>query len=349
MDLISNRLFDQHETKLMDENAWQKQGIPEEVLMGMACQSLFLANAELWSLGSSIWIFCGPGGNGGDGYGLGYLLHQAGFNVRIWEEKESKKKASVFYRNLAKEAGVPFHSFADFMRISLGTSTLEIPKKHSVICVDALLGTGTSGELKKELAQLVTELNRTEIFQYRLSIDLPSGFSKGNAIFFKPDRIHELGTRKWENLGFALDGRFIQKVFTPLGFSLDLFSELPKSKIWEPLPLTKIKLESERKETGHKYTAGSAVFIGGESGFNGAIVLAQSAFQGFGGGISKIYSPSEETRNFSLVQDPSRMVQSLEFLESDSFLDKAKVIVIGPGTRNLDFFPWGTESRFQDK
>ena len=102
----------------------------------------------------------------------------------------------------------------------------------------------------------------------------------------------------------------------------------------ELIPLLK------RKATNHKYSSGSAIFFGGDSGMEGAIMLSSSIFQGLGGGISKVFTPAESTKQSIIAKDPSRMVTLGDGsdIQSDSFYTKTKTLVMGPGIRNYPEF-----------
>lgn len=324
-------LYTNHEARAIDRFAHETLGYPETTLMGMAALAVFHANEDLWSTAEEIWIFAGTGGNGGDGYALANILFEEGFQVRVFQTGKPKRKDAEFFSNLCQTAEIPVHSLSEID--AYGTRA----ESGSLLLVDALLGTGLENELSLELTQLIQWINASNLFFYKLSLDTASGFVPDRKTnFVEADSIEELGSRKWENIGFTLGDKIVPRYYESIGFptrshkSKDTFSEryyLEKMDLEEVLPLLK------RKHTDHKYSAGSAIFFGGDESMSGALMLSTSAFHSLGGGISKIFTPVASTRDLILQSDPSRMVQvgSGEEIASDPFFQKAKVMAVGPG------------------
>lgn len=111
--MIKHPIYTNEESKFIDEYCHHTLNYPETTLMGMAAVSVFHANEDLWSTAEEIWIVCGTGGNGGDGYALAQILFQEGQNVRIFSYEKPKRKDSLFYAEQCIRAGIPIHSFED--------------------------------------------------------------------------------------------------------------------------------------------------------------------------------------------------------------------------------------------
>lgn len=330
-------LFTNKESKALDSLTTKELGFPEETLMGMAALSVFHANEDLWKTAESIWILCGTGGNGGDGYALAHTLYQEGYNVRCFSTAPNKSEAGKFYETLVKKTLGDTRNLEDFYK------EWEEAEEDSVLLVDALLGTGFQGELSPELLELIETINESEVFFYRLSLDTPSGWNpyilgkeeKSN-VFVYADSIEELGTRKWENVGFIYEkDSIIPRYYESIGFPIrtHLNQENFSNRFYlEPDPESAISMV-KRKNKDHKYSAGSAIFYGGEKGMEGAILLSEEAFSRLGGGISKIFSPSSQISSYVLKEDLSKMSKTSSFLEisEDPFFTKTKTIVAGPG------------------
>ncbi|MFQ5758192.1 MAG: NAD(P)H-hydrate dehydratase [Candidatus Bathyarchaeia archaeon] len=114
-------------------------------------------------------IFCGLGGNGGDGFVAARHLVCLGFKVEVMLAGGSKDILDEEARRnwLALRAlkdTVAFHEIYD--------SALVLSVEAEVI-VDALLGIGLKGVLRPPFLQLVKKMNEAEAF--RVSVDVPTG------------------------------------------------------------------------------------------------------------------------------------------------------------------------------
>lgn len=330
-------LFTNKESKSLDSLTTKELGFQEETLMGMAALSVFHANEDLWKTAESIWILCGTGGNGGDGYALAHILYQEGFPVRCFSTAPNKSEAGKFYEALVSKTLGATSTLEDFY------NEWEEAKEDSVLLVDALLGTGFQGKLSEELVELIETINDSEVFFYRLSLDTASGWDPNSLgkpgetnVFVYADSIEELGTRKWENVGFIYEkDSIIPRYYESIGFPIKThLNKVTFSNRYylEPNPESAVQA-LKRKNKDHKYSAGSAIFYGGETGMEGAILLSENAFSRLGGGISKIFSPSPQISSFVLKEDLSKMTKSSSFpdITSDPFFIKTKTLVVGPG------------------
>ncbi|TGL37573.1 NAD(P)H-hydrate epimerase [Leptospira perdikensis] len=330
-------LFTNKESKALDSLAIKELGFREETLMGMAALSVFHANEDLWKTAESIWILSGTGGNGGDGYALAHTLYQEGYKVRSFSTAPNKSEAGKFYETLVSKTLGAIGSIDDFYK------EWEEAKEDSVLLVDAILGTGFQNELSEELTELIETINDSDVFFYRLSLDSPSGWnpyalgkSEEPNVFVYADSIEELGTRKWENVGFIYEkDAIIPRYYESIGFPIRThLSNVTFSNRYylEADPESAIQT-LKRKNKDHKYSAGSAIFYGGETGMEGAILLSEQAFSRLGGGINKIFSPSTKISSLVLKEDLSKMAQtsSISEISNDPFFAKTKTLVVGPG------------------
>ncbi|XDD47907.1 NAD(P)H-hydrate epimerase [Leptospira sp. WS39.C2] len=338
-------LFTNKESKTLDSLAISSLGFSEQTLMGMAALTVFHANEDLWKTAESIWVVCGTGGNGGDGYALAHFLFQEGYEVKVFQTAPNKNNAGKLYESLVKSTFGAIGNLEDFHKEETQT------KEDSVLVVDALLGTGFLSPLTDEHHDLIDTINDSDVFFYRLSLDTPSGWDphslgqneKKNHNFVFADSIEELGTRKWENVGFIYEkDNLIPRYYEAIGFPIRTHlteSNFSKRFYLESEPEKAIQV-LKRKNKAHKYSVGSALFYGGGKGMEGAILLSESAFSRLGGGISKIFSPSQTITNLVLKEDLSKMAVTSDFqtIVNDPFYAKTKTLVVGPG---LTAYPEG--------
>lgn len=173
------RVLTRAEVRNVDQRAMAEYGIPGVVLMenaGRGCAELI--NRD-WPAGTAV-ICCGKGNNGGDGFVIARYLDKAGWSVRVrlvHPPHETTGDAAVFLQSVMKAgtdvrvvhriSGGPAESLA----INWPSFTSEL--KSADLIVDALLGTGLSGEVKTPYAEIIEAINASESLV--LAIDLPSG------------------------------------------------------------------------------------------------------------------------------------------------------------------------------
>lgn len=115
----------------------------------------------------SVVVLCGKGKNGGDGFVVARKLHENGYAVRVLlvcGEPTADSAKEMFAR--LTEFGIAVENYSGS---ELQTSRL----KAADILVDAIFGTGFSGELPDALCNLFAFLETCPGFM--VSIDLPSG------------------------------------------------------------------------------------------------------------------------------------------------------------------------------
>src|SRR3990172_12548715 len=94
-------------------------------------------------------IFCGLGGNGGDGFVAARHLLAAGFEVIVilaGRSRDISHEAALCNWNILQ-------SIKDKVNLIEVTDSALIPKVHVGIVIDALLGTGTKGKLKPPISK----------------------------------------------------------------------------------------------------------------------------------------------------------------------------------------------------
>lgn len=150
-----------------DRRAIEIHGIPGFTLMQRAGESAWHALLAYWPEVQQLEIFCGTGNNGGDGFILAALAIEAGVDVHVWlagpDERIRGDARSAYELALSRQ--VPVNPAADF-------SACPLPDQQCVI-VDALLGTGLSGEVRGGVLSLIDLINNSELPV--LAIDIPSG------------------------------------------------------------------------------------------------------------------------------------------------------------------------------
>lgn len=221
---------------------------------GIAVARLALAIAPH---AQTVWIACGPGNNGGDGFEAARYLKLLGKSPVVTSVTPTNGMPSDAHasRQSALQAGVVF--------------TREIPERFDM-CVDAMFGIGRVRMLDAPFTHWIKVMNHgtTPV----LSIDAPSGLNsdtgEAQSCCIRADATLSLLTLK-PGL-FTGDGRaFSGDVwFDPLDV---VTTGDPCAQLNESPPLR------NRAHNTHKGSFGDVCVIGGAGGMAGAAVLASQA------------------------------------------------------------------------
>lgn len=322
-------------------------------LMGFAAKSFSAVYSEEFNQASRIYILTGKGNNGGDGYALAYFLLCEYKNVSVieWTSKP-KTDSAEFYREQYSNLEGKIESFDQW--IVMVEKYSQPTSRDNVVVVDCVLGTGAHFDWNEDLKNWENSLL---CFQSRHPDSILLALDHKTFPNLSYDSLGEIGCFKEENLGVPLS----DKREIPIGFPISVFLKDKKyDKKSKYIYLSQKTNESyknpfSKAPNDHKYSAGSAAFIGGENGMEGGLYLAISAFMGLGGGIAKAWFFSEEAKTLFLPTNPSLMVERVNELGilQDSFFFKTSVVLLGPGTspekdygmilRNL--YDWSRKNR----
>jgi len=160
----------------MDAVAIEQYGVKGLILMENAGRACAQAAAGMMSRTSegSVAVFCGPGNNGGDGFVIARHLTNWRHAARCYlvgSIDEALRKAGDAAVNLeiALNMDIPV---AELTGPGSAASAIEEASGGDLI-VDALLGTGASGEVREPFRSLIEGINACGVPV--LAVDLPSG------------------------------------------------------------------------------------------------------------------------------------------------------------------------------
>ncbi len=162
----------------VDRRAMEMYGVPGVVLMENAGRNaariIRKLHAELRQNDRAIpvTIVCGRGNNGGDGYVIARHLHNVGLPVELFLAAPiaSLSGDAAVHARIVEKMKLPTHPFDSPESIKAHRGKLL----QSGIIVDAILGTGFTGEIRPPLDVIIEAMNAAPR-AIRVAIDVPSG------------------------------------------------------------------------------------------------------------------------------------------------------------------------------
>lgn len=265
-----------HEMAELEQLAIGEYGISGLILMENAarsfCDALEKATGAL--NGRRITIYCGGGNNGGDGFAIGRHAANRGANVTI---------AAVFDPHRLKADAKT--NFDIITRMGLLVLPWQEAAEHPCdIVVDALLGTGFSGELREPMPQVFHAINTAQAFV--AAVDIPSGCSADDGA--AAEAVHADLT---VTFGLAKVGHFLypakefcgQLVVTDISLPHTVVADFPSRVcVMDEGLLSRLP---KRSENSHKGNFGKVLAFVGSAGMGGAAVMASAAVLRSGAGM----------------------------------------------------------------
>ena len=163
-----NPFITSSEMRALEVNA-QYFGVNLIQLMENAGRSVALEIISRFQKNKKALVFCGLGGNGGDGFVVARHLLAADFEVTVVLMGRSRD----INHGAALSNWVILQSLQDKVDLLEVTDSSLIPKVNAGIVIDSLLGTGTKGKLKPPIMQAVNYIN--SLSSFKISVDVPSG------------------------------------------------------------------------------------------------------------------------------------------------------------------------------
>jgi NAD(P)H-hydrate epimerase len=317
---LPNELYRAEQVRAMDRYAIDTEGIPGSELMRRAGAAAFAALRERWPEARTLSAVCGAGNNGGDGYVVARLAHQAGWDVRIYPVAPLaglKGDALTACREYREAGG----SVLDFVPVDF---------EGAEILVDGLLGTGLDREVAGLYAEVIRAANRYG--GKLLALDIPSGLHADTGAV--------LGAAVKADLTVAFIG-LKQGLFTGDGLEYsgrvafaDLDTPPTVKRCVQPSAWLLPPLEHGlplRPRQAHKGQFGHALVVGGDHGYSGAARMAAEAAARVGAGLVSVATRKEHAALLNLGR-PELMCHGVANREeAQTLLARATVVAVGPG------------------
>ena len=168
-------VMDRQTVRAFDAWAINEMGIDGVVLMENAAINCTRVMLEQFSneIKAGVCIFCAGGNNGGDGFVIARHLYNHHIPVKLvlcTDPAKIKGDARANYEICVKK-GIPMTAL--HIESNALCKDVEDVIGHSGLLVDALLGTGLQGQLKEQMALLISSINSHNI--PIVAVDIPSG------------------------------------------------------------------------------------------------------------------------------------------------------------------------------
>jgi len=323
------KVFSTSVVRQLDEYTIKNEPIASIDLMERAAIGLCKKFLEIFSSPLPVYVFAGPGNNGGDALALARMLLQKNYSVSVYLIHTGKLSADCEAnknRLIEKFPGSLHDFFTDFYPVDF--------KENSVI-IDGLFGSGLSRPLSGIYAEAVRWINNSG--KTVVSIDIPSGLAGEEnkdlsqpivkadytfslqfpklSFFFSEN---ESFVGKWEIIEIGIHPEAIRREPTDFYF-------LEKKDVIPFLP--------ERKKFSHKGTYGHTLIVAGSVGMAGAAVLSARAAIRSGAGLVSVHSAAAN-RIILQTKVPEALFESDtedNFISELKNLQKYNALAIGPG------------------
>ena len=299
-------------------------------------------------------IFCGLGNNGGDGLALARLLladREIGLTVLLaGSPDELSGDARVQYDILFKLLHpLEIHSFENRKEI------YEKIKRYPDIVVDALLGTGSHGELHGAIKDAVEYINGlgADGGAHVIAIDIPTGLDADKGIFNIVSRFSDAAVRAGRTVTMAApkigfyqgDAKAFTGEITVAKLGASMTVEFSDNKEAAHLVEEDDISPPHINDTASKITRGRILAVCGSRGMTGAAIMSGMAALKSGCGMVTVAVPASErpivaqampellTVGLSEQEDGSPSLDAWEELQE--YIERVDTVLIGCGLRPL--------------
>lgn len=303
----------------LDKAFIQFEGISSLDLMENAAQSFCnWFYGQFPYIDQALFVFCGPGNNGGDGLAIARLLSDYSGKITLIyfaEEKDCSKDYQANFNRLPHNVEkIHIYDF-DF---EIGSSS---------IILDCIFGVGINRPVEGMYKEAIEKLNGFDAF--KVSVDIPSGMPSDNLLEGEAFMADFTITFQFPKLSllFPEHAKYSGKVeVVDIGIPNDFLKNYADQKFF----VEQSDIPSFHKKFhgfSHKGDFGRVLMIGGSAGKAGAILLASKAALRTGSGLVHALVPHQE-RLVLQVAIPEVMLYN--FKDFDTF-DEFHAIGIGPG------------------
>ncbi|MCQ2976042.1 MAG: NAD(P)H-hydrate dehydratase [Bacteroidales bacterium] len=323
------QIITSYQMRQLDAKTIETEGISSTELMERAGIALTQKIVTLINKNQVIYIYCGSGNNGGDGFVIGRKLFELGYNCQIYliNSNRMSSDCKINYERFIKINKSSFHLISN-------KDELPIHSNNSII-IDAIFGSGLNRKVEGFAYDVINHINKSQ--QKIISIDTPSGLGDENIPEPTDAVINANETLKIEypflSLMLAENYKYVGNMSiikigldTSLLPSFDckysLFTQTEAQQILKPRP-----------KHSHKGTFGHTLIIAGEYCKMGAGILCCKASHRTGSGLVTIHIPAKCV-DIVQISSPETMVScdtNQKYFSDKINIEKYTSIAVGPG------------------
>ncbi len=282
------KLVTVEEMREVDRRAIEEFRIPSLQLMENAGRIIAEEAREMLRspLGKRVAVFAGRGNNGGDGFVAARYLLEEGAEVKTYllgKKEEVKGDAGANLHRLTRVVEIKEKN--DLEKLREGFSQIDL-------IIDALLGTGTRGEVRGLLRDTIELLN--ERAKPIISVDIPSGLegNKGEppGICVRAVKTVTMGLPKRGLILYPGAEYTGELKIAAIGIPPEVLNAGSlKVNLLEEKDI--VSLLPHRKRDSHKGNYGHILVLAGSTGFTGAAALTGLGSLRAGGGLVTLGVP----------------------------------------------------------
>ncbi|RVD77732.1 NAD(P)H-hydrate dehydratase [Pseudomonas koreensis] len=302
-------------------------GTPGFELMQRAAYACWRALVRRWPSATELTVLAGRGNNAGDGYLVAVLAQRAGWAVRVLAVGEPQ--------HLQGDAAL---AHAEALAEGVAVQGWSAQAELRGVVLDALLGTGLSGDVREPYASAIAAINASGLPV--VAVDIPSGLcadtGRALGLAVRADlTVTFIGLKLGLFTGDAADC-VGERVFNDLQATPETYSDIPL--VARRLNAANLPSLPARAPTSHKGRFGHVLLIGGDHGFGGAILLSTETALRSGAGMVSLATRPEHVPA-ALARVPEAMALGASSANQlMSLLEKVSVLIVGPG---LGQASWG--------
>ncbi len=322
------KLYTAEEMTRADKGA-QALGIPGGVLMERAGAEMTRVVLQRSGVPRRALVVCGGGNNGGDGFVIARELRLAGTEVAVFATADEYRGDPKTNLDVLKNLEARFVEREDF----------EGELREADLVVDALLGTGFSGEVREDVAELIEKINAVEAPV--VAVDVPSGVDGSTG--------EVAGAAVRAALTVCAHAAKVGCVVSPgkdhagevavVEIGIPPEADVEPSMTWTDAGSLR-GLVPRRTSAAHKYSAGSLLVVAGSAGTTGATIMVTKGAQRAGCGIIFVVTAESAAARVDAAltealvsgapedEDGLMTAGAVEHILEQS--EKASAIVLGP-------------------
>lgn len=333
-------LYSNSQIRALDSYAINQLQTPGIMLMENAAIGISQAILGKYPDIKNIGIVCGKGNNGGDGFAVARHLSNSNRNVKVIYIGDPQSMSDDCRTNF--EICLNLSHQRENIKLIQFSSTKQLRLiKNSDLIIDAIVGSGFSGNLKEPISLIIPELNKFKAV--KVAIDVPTGLNADTGygdIIFKADLTITLGEFKkglFVGKGYEYCGEII---LCDIGVGRDYFEkEFTDTYLLEPEDA--FQFLPKRGKRINKYSSGKVLTIAGSFQYPGAAILAAGAALYSGAGASLLAIPQSVKRFVHkkitelVIQaygnEKSKYLSPEDYESLQSKIKWADVVALGPG------------------